>query len=100
MTQPNMQSELPLLAPQKTVRDAFTWKIWAPTQEITGRNGQRVAGSGKKPAFAAVKVNRLVVICVTRQYSPRYTIENRKAIRRPMFHLGMLGWDWDWVGSV
>ena len=91
-----MQSVLPLLPPQKAVRGAFTWKIWAPVQEITGRSGQRVAGSGK--AAPPVTVNRLVMICVARQYSPRYTIQNRKAIRRAGFHLGMLGWGW--IGSV
>ena len=46
MTQPNMSSLVPLLPPQKADRGAFTWKIWAPVQKITGRSGQRVARSG------------------------------------------------------
>ena len=36
--------------------------------------------------------------CVARQYSPKYTIQNRKAIRRAEFHLGMLCGGW--IGSV
>src|SRR6476659_344049 len=98
MTQPNMQSRVPLLPPKVGDGDAFTWKIWAPTQEITGRSGQTVAGSGKVVPVAEVTVNRLVVICVARQYRPKYTIQNRKAIRRARFHLGMLSWGW--IGSV
>ena len=50
MTQPNMLSGVPLALPQKRDGDAFTWKIWAPTQEITGRSGQTVARSGRKSA--------------------------------------------------
>jgi hypothetical protein len=90
-----MQSVLLLLPPQKTVRGAFTWKIWAAVQEITGRSGQTVAGSGR---LLTGPVNRLMIICVARQYSPRYIIQNRKAICRARFHLGMAGWGW--TGSV
>jgi hypothetical protein len=93
-----MQSVLLLLPPQKTVRGAFTWKIWAAVQEITGRSGQTVAGSGRLALSAAGTVSRTLMICVARQYSPKYTIQNRKAIRRARFHLGML--NWGWIGSV
>ena len=97
MTQPNLVSLLPLLPPKKEDRGAFTWKIWAAVQKITGRSGQRVARSGKlRPAPTVV--NRLVMICVAKQYSPKYTSQNRKAIRRAGLQLGMLGWGW--VGSV
>jgi len=66
--------------------------------EITGRSGQRVAGSGKTAPVPPVAVNRPGRISVARQYSPQYAIQNRNAIRRARFHLGMLGWGW--IGSV
>jgi len=53
MTQSNMQSGLPLLQPQER---------WPPVAELT--------------------VNRLVMICVAGQYRTKYTIRNRKTIRR------------------
>src|SRR5579859_1434658 len=93
MTQPNMSSLVPLLPSKKTDSDAFTWKIWAAVHKITGRSGQRVAGSERPKA-----VNRLPMICVARQYSPKYTRQNRKEIRRAGLHLRMLGWGW--IGSV
>jgi hypothetical protein len=97
-----MSSLVALLPAQKADRGVFTWRIWAPVQEITERIGQRVAGSGKTDP--SVGENRLVTICVPREYSPKYTIQNRKAILRVGLHLGMLSWDWgwgsDWVGSA
>jgi len=93
-----MSSLVALLPTQKADRGVFTWRIWAPVHEITERTGQRVAGSGKTDP--SVGENRLVTICVPRQYSPKYTIQNRKAIRRVGLQLGLLSWGWDWIGSV
>src|ERR1700683_150809 len=81
ITQPNMSSGVPLLLPKD--RGAFTWKIWAAVQKITGRSGQRVAGSGMSAS------SRVLIVCVARQYSPKYISQNRKAIRRAGFHVGM-----------
>src|SRR5882757_602300 len=91
MIQPNLVSLLSLLPPKKGDRGAFTWKIWAAVQKITGRSGQRVARSGKLRPALTVTVNRLVMMCVARQYSPKYAIQNRKSIRMAGLQLGMLG---------
>jgi hypothetical protein len=85
-----MQSPLPLLPPRD--RGALTWKIWAAVQKTTGRRGQSVAGSGMSSPW--VLENRLVMIWVARQYSPKYTRQNRKAIRAARLHFGIFGWDW------
>ena len=57
MTQADMSSAVALLPPQKAVKGAFTWRIWAPVQEITGRSGQQVARSGITAPSSAL--NRL-----------------------------------------
>ena len=89
MTQPNMQS-LPTLLPKN--RGAFTWKIWVAVQKITGRSRQRWAGSGM-----SVRVG-VVMICVARHYSPKYTIHNRKALGRARFHVVNVGLGLDRFG--
>src|SRR3954447_15885037 len=100
MIQPNMSSLVPLLPAKKSDRGAFTWKIWAAVQKIAGRSGQRVArsGMGQPSPSAGVTQNRPVMICVLRQYSPKYAIQNRKAIRTAGLQLGMLSWGW--IGLV
>src|SRR5437763_1527930 len=62
MTQPNMPSAVPLLPPQKGDRDAFTWKIWAPIQEITERSGQTVARSERSAPVGRLKLQMNLMI--------------------------------------